>query len=98
MLKDQTIQLQGKTTNETCDVLVVAGLGVRDDPLRVEATELRELLLPRAPKVFCKSFSGCNCVWSLIGKGRLDLTILWSGANNPKVGSHWKYLQKKQTS
>ena len=61
MLQDQTIQLYAKTTYETCDVLVEAGLGVREDALRVEATEFRELSLPRAPKVFCKSVSGCNC-------------------------------------
>lgn len=78
--------------NETCDVLVVAGLGVMEEPLWVEEAELIELLLPRAPKVLCEPFSCCDGAWSLLGKGRLDLTILWSGANSPKVGSHWKYL------
>lgn len=73
-------------------MFVVVGLGVRDDLFRVEVIELRELLFFRVFKVFCKLFFGCNCVWSLIGKGRFDLIILWSGANNLKVGLYWKYL------
>ena len=80
----------------TCEVLVVAGLEEGEDSLRVEETELRELLLPSAPNEFCTSLSCCGCGWSLGGKGKLDLTTLCSGANRPKLGSHWKYLKKTE--
>ena len=69
-------QLKTQHKETTCEVLVVAGLGVSEDTLCVEAAELRELLLPRLPNEFCASFSCCDCVWSLAGNGRLDRTIL----------------------
>lgn len=55
-----TRRIKEKMKNETCDVLVVAGLGVMEEPLWVEEAELIELLLPRAPKVLCEPFSCCD--------------------------------------
>lgn len=77
----------------TCEVLNVDGLGVEEDSLRVEETELIELLLPSAPKEFCTSFPWGGCGWSLGGRGKLEIATLCSGANSPKLGSHWKYLE-----
>ena len=65
-----------KKTIETCEVLEVAAFGVSEDKLCVEVAELRELLLPRAPKEFCTLLSCCDWFWSLAGNGKLEMTIL----------------------
>ena len=57
-------------------MLVLVGLGVGEDTLCGEVIELRELLLPRAPKDFRASFSCCVWFCSLAGRGKLDSTTL----------------------